>query len=154
MAEMTDLPRPESAGAPRRPLLDRFPALARLRPAGRRRVIPFVQQLAATDCGSACLAMTLGLHGRPVRLGEGREIAGYGRDGADAASLLEAARRFGLRGRGVKVERVEDLEYLPAGAILHWRFRHFVVFDQLRRDGVAIVDPAAGRRLVPLDEMR
>src|SRR5689334_5054475 len=131
MADLT----PAAEAAPRRALLDRFPALATLRLSGRRRTIPFVQQTAATDCGAACLAMVLGLYGRAVRLGEVREVAGYGRDGADAGNLLEAGQRFGLRGRGVKVERVEDLEYLPSGAILHWRFRHFVVFESLRRDG-------------------
>ena len=140
--------------APSRPLLARFPALSALRLSGRRRTIPFVQQTAATDCGSACLAMALGYHGREVRLGEVRDVAGYGRDGADAGMLLAAGQRFGLRGRGVKVEQVEDLEYLPPASILHWRFRHFVVFDSLGPKGVAIVDPAAGRRVVPLAEAR
>jgi ABC-type bacteriocin/lantibiotic exporter with double-glycine peptidase domain len=44
------------------------------------------------------------------------------------------------------------LEYLPAGAILHWEFNHFIVFERLQKDGVDVVDPASGRRRVPMAE--
>jgi ATP-binding cassette, subfamily B, bacterial len=135
-------------------LWERFPALAGLHLGRRRRTIPYVQQTAGTDCGAACLAMVLGRHGRRAHLSEVREVAGYGRDGADAASLLEAGRRFGLRGRAVKVARVEDLKYLPAASILHWRFCHFVVFESLDRHGIAVVDPAGGRRVLSWEEVR
>ena len=82
-------------------LVERFPALARLGFGDQRR-IPYVQQTAASDCGSACLTMILAFWGRDLRLDEVREIAGFGRDGADALSLLRAGRWFGLRGRGVE----------------------------------------------------
>lgn len=131
----------------RKGLVERFPALEKLGFHGRRRV-PYVQQTAASDCGSACVTMVLGYFGKDVRLDEVRDIAGYGRDAVDALNLLRTARWFGLRGRGVKVERVEDLELLPRGAVLHWRFNHFVVFDRLDGDWVHLVDPAAGRRRV------
>jgi ABC-type bacteriocin/lantibiotic exporter with double-glycine peptidase domain len=58
-----------------------------------------------------------------------------------------------LRGRGVRIE-VEDLSLVPYGAILHWTFNHFVVFDGIARKGVKIVDPAVGSRIVPWDEFR
>ncbi|MGH9869343.1 MAG: peptidase domain-containing ABC transporter [Candidatus Polarisedimenticolia bacterium] len=134
-------------------LSERFPALKRLERAERRRRIPFVQQLSATDCGPACLAMVLGYHGKGVALEEVRSIVGSGRDGANALSLLEAGRWFGLRGRGIRLE-AEDLEFLQPGAILHWDFKHFVVFDRLRKGRLDIVDPAAGRRQVSLEQFR
>jgi len=137
---------------PRRSLLDRFPALRNLGFGARRR-IPYVQQTAASDCGSACVAMILGHWGRDVRLDEVRDIAGFGRDGADALHLLEAARWFGLRGRGVKVEEVEDLDLLGRAAILHWRFNHFVVLDRVEGDTVHLVDPASGRRKLSRKEV-
>ncbi|HEU4407279.1 MAG TPA: peptidase domain-containing ABC transporter [Polyangiaceae bacterium] len=130
-------------------LAGRFPALRRLGRSGRR-VAP-VQQLAATDCGPACLAMALGYHGRAVGREELREALSAGRDGSTARDLLAAARHFGLRGRGVKVE-LEGLKYLPPATILHWEFNHFVVFERLAPGGVDVVDPAVGRRRVPLDE--
>ena len=108
-----------------------LPALGKLRLGPRYTRIPCVLQAIASDCGSACLAMILGFHGKEVRLEDLREGAGYGRDGTDALSLLEAARPFGLLGRGVKVEEVEDLQLLPRASVLHWRFNHFVVFDRV-----------------------
>ncbi len=134
-------------------LLERFPALRRLERRETRRTIPLVRQLAATDCGAACLAMTLAYHGREVTLEQVRRVAGAGRDGATALALLEAAREFGMRGRGIRLE-IEDLELLPGGSILHWEFGHFVVFDSVRSGAVEIVDPARGRRRVSLDRFR
>jgi ABC-type bacteriocin/lantibiotic exporter with double-glycine peptidase domain len=134
-------------------LLKRFPALLRLGLPGGIRRIPVIQQLDASDCGAACLAMVLTYHGKEVGLNEVRQVLGVSRDGATALALLEAARWYGLRGRGVSLE-VEDLDYLPAGSILHWEFRHFLVFERLGPGGVDVVDPAIGRRRVPLEEFR
>jgi len=133
------------------PLLKRFPALRKLEARGAAREIPFIQQLSATECGAACLAMVLAYYGKHVPLGEMREVTGVARDGVNALSLLQAARWYGLRGRGVKLD-LAALRYLEKGAILHWEFAHFVVFERLRRGGVEIVDPAGGRRLVPMDQ--
>jgi ABC-type bacteriocin/lantibiotic exporter with double-glycine peptidase domain len=107
----------------------------------------------AADCGAACLAMVLGLYGRDTSLEEAREAAGGGRAGVSAFDLLEAGRRYGLRGRGVRLE-LEEIHKLPRGAILHWGFDHFVVLDRVGRRGVRIVDPASGRRLVPRGRLR
>ena len=131
----------------------RFPALRRLGLGSRRR-IPAVQQTTTMDCGAACLTMVLGYHGKELPLAEVRKITGSGRDGANAETLLQAGRWFGLRGRGVRADTVEDLAAIEPGAILHWRFNHFVVLDRLRKDGLHIVDPAAGRRVVSHQEAR
>jgi ABC-type bacteriocin/lantibiotic exporter with double-glycine peptidase domain len=116
---------------------------------GTRRSIPFTQQLQGADCSAACLAMTLAYLGRPVPLGVVQEAVGCGRGGADAAAILSAAERFGLRGRGLSLD-LDALDQLPRGAILHWGFKHFVVFDRVVGREVEIVDPASGRRRVSL----
>jgi ATP-binding cassette subfamily B protein len=134
------------------PLHKRFPALRSLTFARRRR-IPFVQQTAATDCGPACLTMILEYFGKTVRLDDVREAVGFSRLGTDALTLLETARYFGLAGRGVKVQEIDQLKFIEPGAILHWRFSHFVVFERLERKGAWVVDPAMGRRLVPRAEL-
>ncbi|MCP4656632.1 MAG: peptidase domain-containing ABC transporter, partial [bacterium] len=136
-------------------LLDRFPALRNLTPGSRRRRrVPYIQQTTATDCGAACLAMVLDYHGKRLRLDEVREVVGTGRDGADALRILSAGNWYGLRGRGVQVEEVQDLKYLPRASILHWQFSHFVVFEGLSRDGATIVDPAGGRRNISREELK
>lgn len=119
----------------------------------RRRRVPFVQQMEAADCGAACLAMVLGLHGRHVPLQEVREVVGLARGGVSAGDLVEGGRRFGLRGRGFRLEP-EELRFLPVGSILHWGFDHFVVYERTDRRGVWVVDPAAGRERIPWARFR
>jgi ATP-binding cassette, subfamily B, bacterial len=115
------------------------------------RRIPFVQQLELTDCGAACLGMALAYHGRRVDMDELREMTRTGREGVDALSIMQAARAYGMQARGVKVE-LGALRYLDRGSILHWEFSHFVVFDRVTKRGVEVVDPALGRRFVPIDQ--
>jgi len=112
------------------------------------RAVPYVQQLGAADCAAACVGMTLAYHGRYVPLEELREATGTGRDGTDAAGILAAASRYGLKARAVRAD-IGDLARLPRGSVLHWDFHHFIVFEKVTRKGVAVVDPAAGRTTVP-----
>ncbi len=109
--------------------------------------IPFVPQLESSDCGAACLASVLGGYGYETTLASVIEAAGGTRDGLNARQLLEAANRLGLRGRGVRLDP-SDFAALPRGAVLHWGFNHFVVFDGTVRGGVRIIDPATGPRRV------
>ncbi len=132
-------------------LTDHFPALAGLQSPGGARRIPYIQQLAATDCGAACLAMVLAFFGKKVPLDQVREVIGTSRSGADALSILEAARWYGLRGRGIRLE-TDDIGYLDPGAILHWEFNHFVVFERQCSGGVDIVDPGFGRRHISIQQ--
>jgi len=134
------------------PLRKRFPALARLaRRRHRQRRVPFVEQSSRADCGAACLAMVLAHHGCVVRLDDVRAVTGFGRDGAGASALVDAARHFGLRGRGISIEQVRDLARLAPGAVLHWRFNHWVVLEKVSRRGLHLVDPAVGRITVPFE---
>lgn len=112
------------------------------------RAVPYVAQLELADCAAACLAMTLAYHGRYVPLEELREATGTGRDGVGAPGIVAAAGHYGLMARGVKAE-TGDLACLPPGSVLHWDFDHFVVFEKVTPKGVAVVDPALGRRVVP-----
>ncbi|MGH1342804.1 MAG: peptidase domain-containing ABC transporter [Nannocystales bacterium] len=134
--------------APEHALASRFPALNRLGRSSKRR-LERVQQLTATDCGAACLAMVLRYYGRETPLDEVRDSTGADQNGVSAQGILAAARRYGLRGRGVQLERLEELDLIPAGTILHWDFNHFVVFERVgRRGDVTILDPAHGQRRV------
>jgi ATP-binding cassette, subfamily B, bacterial len=117
--------------------------LGRLRPTR----VPFIPQMEITDCGAACLAMTLALHGRHVPLAEVRTVAGTDRDGVDALALTRAAAYFGLRARGVRLEP-HELPLLAPGTILHWELNHFVVLESADARGATVVDPSRGRRRI------
>jgi ATP-binding cassette subfamily B protein len=118
-----------------------------------RRTIPFIRQMEYADCGAACLAMVLGYFGKRVDLRELRDVTAAGRDGVTALSMVTAARAYGLRVRGVRAD-LADLQYLPRGSILHWEFSHFVVFERTTRKGIRVVDPARGRRIVSMADLR
>lgn len=119
----------------------------------KRRRIPFVPQMEVSDCGAACLAMAASANGIPTTLDRVRTLTTSGRDGISAGRILEASRHLGLVGRAIRAD-IDQLVYLPAGSILHWKFGHFVVLERVGpRDTVDIVDPAFGRRRVGRREL-
>ena len=115
--------------------------------------MPLVRQMEEADCGAACLAMALGFLGKRVRLDDLRDLTGTGRDGVSALALVQSARACGLNSRGVHAD-IGDLRHLPRGSILHWEFTHFVVLEAATRNGIRVVDPAKGRRFVPMEMLR
>ena len=117
-----------------------------------RRAVRYVPQLEVTECGAACLTMVLAYHGHHAPLAEVRQQCGVSRNGADALAIAQAARRYGLEAKGVRLE-TEDLRQLALPAILHWDFEHFVVLESVGRDHASIVDPASGRRRLGLREL-
>lgn len=120
--------------------------MPRKRPFRRRRV-PVLLQLNATECGAACLAMVLSYHGRPTRVAEVRDVTGAGRDGLSASAIIAAAATFGLRMKAFSL-RPDQFVHVPMPAIVHWDFDHFVVVERWTPAAVTIVDPGAGRRTV------
>ncbi len=135
-------------------LLERYPALRALGQRMRGRRLPFVAQVTAVDCGAACLTMVLGYWGRKMTLDEVQRVTGLvSTEGVSARAILNAGQSFGLRGRAAQVD-VDEVHLLPMGAILHWEFAHFVVFEGRTRRGVTILDPSHGRRYVTLEQFR
>jgi ATP-binding cassette subfamily B protein len=116
-------------------------------PGRHRRRVPFVQQLSATECGPACLAMVLGYHGRTVSVGDIADKVGSARDGTNAHALAQTAGAYQLSCRVARVAP-NNLRDLNPGTILHWRPAHFVVFGGTRAGRFIILDPAVGRRVL------
>ena len=131
------------------PSFERFPALARLGERLRRRRIPFVGQLAARGLWGGVPghgAGLLGPEGAWTRCAAPPGVSAHGRQRPRHAGGRRGTSACGAR--GVKVD-MDQLHLLEPGTILHWEFRHFVVFERLARDGVDVVDPASAAAASP-----
>jgi NHLM bacteriocin system ABC transporter peptidase/ATP-binding protein len=117
----------------------------------KRTPVPTILQLEAVECGAASLAMVLAHYGAWVPLEELRVSCGVSRDGANALSVVKAARGYGMEAKGFRAD-LQDLSDQPFPVIAFWDFSHFVVIEGVGRKGLYLNDPARGRRVAPWDE--
>ena len=73
------------------------------------------------------------------------------RDGSDAASLILAAKSYGLSAKGYK-KGINKLKETKLPVIIFWEFNHFLVLEGFVGNKVMLNDPALGPRSVTLDE--
>ena len=120
-------------------------------PLKRRVTTPLLLQMHATECGAACLGSILAYYGRWAPLTELREKCEVSRDGSSAASILRAARHYGLKCSGLSLTS-EALKKVELPLILFWQFHHFLILEGFDRDNFYLNDPATGRRTVSAEE--
>ncbi len=118
---------------------------------GQRIKTPVLLQMHASECGAACLGSILGYFGRWVPLTELREKCEVSRDGSSAASIVRAARHYGLECRGLSMGP-EQLKKLPLPLILFWQFSHFVILEGFDGGNFHLNDPSTGRRTLSAEE--
>ena len=120
-------------------------------PSKKRVTTPVLLQMHASECGAACLGSVLGYFGRWAPLTELREKCEVSRDGSSAASIMRAARHYGLEGGGLSVP-AEALKKLDLPVIVFWQFSHFVVVEGFDSRSFHLNDPSTGRRRLSAEE--
>jgi NHLM bacteriocin system ABC transporter peptidase/ATP-binding protein len=113
--------------------------------------VPVVMQMEALECGAASLCMILAYYGKWLPLEQVRADCGVSRDGSSAKNVIKAARAYGLKAAGYRMEpsAIRDIVF---PAIIHWNFNHFVVLNGFKKDKAVLNDPARGIVEVDLDE--
>ena len=120
-------------------------------PSRKRLTTPILLQMHASECGAACLGSILGHFGRWAPLTELREKCEVSRDGSSAASIMRAARHYGLECSGLSV-RAEALKKVDLPVIVFWQFSHFLIVEGFDSRHFYLNDPSTGRRRVSAEE--
>lgn len=120
------------------------------RPRKARRY-PALMQLSETDCGAACLAMSLRYYGKHVSINRLRDLANVSREGATLHSIAEAAETVGFHTRGIRAS-YDHLLNIDLPAIAHWEGFHYIVLYEVQPDRVVVADPAIGLRKLTREE--
>ncbi len=122
----------------------------------RRLLVPEVIQTSAMDCGPACLKAMLEGFGIRASYGRLREACQTDVDGTSIDSIEEAAAQLGLDATQVMLP-LDHLLYpgaaaLPAIVVVRQPngTHHFVVVWRRHGPWVQVMDPAVGRRWVPI----
>lgn len=119
----------------------------------KKKKVPVIMQMEALECGAACVCMVAAYYKKWIPLTQVRSDCGVSRDGSVAKNMLAAARSYGFKTAGYKLEP-EALGSIPLPAIIHWNFNHFVVLCGIdyKKNKAYINDPARGRVVVDMEE--
>ncbi|MCD8012839.1 MAG: NHLP family bacteriocin export ABC transporter peptidase/permease/ATPase subunit [Lachnospiraceae bacterium] len=113
--------------------------------------VPVVMQLEALECGAASLTMVLAYYEKWIPLEQVRSDCGVSRDGSNAKNLLQAARSYGMKAQGYRMEPEALKQNGKFPCIIHWNFNHFVVLDGFKGDKAYLNDPARGAYPVSME---
>jgi ATP-binding cassette subfamily B protein RaxB len=115
------------------------------------RSVPLILQSEAPECGIACVAMIAGYHGHRSDLAAMRMRLAPSMKGVTLQHIAAIAQTMKLSPRGVQAP-LEALGKLRLPAILHWDMNHFVVLTRADGRRITVLDPARGKRVLPLAE--
>lgn len=120
---------------------------------GKVAKVPVVMQMEALECGAACLCMIMAYYGRWVPLEQVRKDCGVSRDGSKAGNILKAARTYGFKANGWKMdpELLKKKGKFPC--IIHWEFNHFVVCKGINGNKVYLNDPGRGDYVITMEQL-
>lgn len=120
----------------------------------------YIQQLDATDCGAACLAMIASHYGKSLDIAQVRAVAGTDVVGTSMNGMVIAAKNYDLEPHAVKgtAEAISQSTPVPFIANLHIiddnvDLDHYVVVKKIHKNKIYIYnpDPTVKRKLISKD---
>lgn len=111
-----------------------------------------IHQREIRECALACIAMIANQYGNHISLAQLRSLHQPDTHGMSISDLIRIAGSVQLHCRAVRLE-IDELKLLRLPCILHWELDHYVVLEKASKAGVTIVDPALGRRIVPIADV-
>lgn len=117
--------------------------------------VKLVTQMQQTECGLCVLLMILNYYGVNITLNDLNKKMEIGRDGMSIKSIKEIFSSYNLISRTVKIDfsnYKENKKLLPAIA-MH-KNGHYVVIGSINKRGAVVFDPAVGKRLLPIKELK
>ncbi|MFA5630672.1 MAG: peptidase domain-containing ABC transporter [Porticoccaceae bacterium] len=110
-----------------------------------------ILQAESQECGLACLVMIASYHGLHLDLMALRRRFSISIKGTNLTQLIRHAQLLEFSSRPLRLE-LEEIPKLRLPCILHWNLNHFVVLEKIRGKQLVLLDPASGRRVVPINE--
>lgn len=109
-----------------------------------------VKQHDITDCGAACLASVSAYFGLRFPIAQIRQYAYTDNKGTNLLGLIQAGKKIGITGKGVKGDYETLIRYSPFPAIAHVvvdnnTLNHYVVLYKANGKHVFLMDPADGK---------
>lgn len=120
---------------------------------------PAVIQTSATDCGPASLKCLLEGHGIAASYGRLREACQTDIDGSSISTISDVASQLGLEAEEIILPAdhllIDEARALPAVVVarLPNGFTHFLVIWRSFGNVVQVMDPAIGRRWMPISQL-
>jgi ABC-type bacteriocin/lantibiotic exporter with double-glycine peptidase domain len=125
----------------------------------RRFLAPEIIQTSATDCGPASLKCVLEGYGIAANYGRLREACQTDIDGSSISTIGDVALQLGLESEEIILPvdhlLIDEAQAVPAVVVarLPNGFTHFLVLWRRHGNSVQVMDPAVGRRWVPIGRL-
>ena len=113
-----------------------------------------VKQRDIRDCGACCLLSILRFYDGDFNIEQIRLDTKTNNNGTTAYNIINAAKRYGLNGYGIRTEKLDDNLSLPviAHIVTKKGYEHFVVIYKITKKKILIMDPASGFKNVDIKE--
>ena len=113
-----------------------------------------VKQTEIYDCGACCLDSIIKYYNGYVPIEYIKLDTKTNKNGTTAYNIINAAKKYGFEGIGIKLKNIKENEVFPmiAHLVLKNGLNHFVVVSQVKGNKVYLMDPAKGNTKMNIKE--